>query len=228
MTGMDANALRQSPLFSGLTEDDLAKLLRICVRRSYSAGDFVFWEGDPPEWFYVLQDGRVKALKYLSAGKEFIIAFFSPGEMFGEVAVFEGRPYPASAQAVMDTTVIAVNAADFLKFLAQYPSVALRIIGVLGLRLRDAQTRLRDLAGERVEQRLYTILLMLSAKYGDTLPFTRREVADMAGTTTETAIRVLARLKEGGIIESSRGRITIRDHAKLKLLSEGPPGPGPV
>ena len=99
----------------------------------------------------------------------------------------------------------------------------MRIISVLGGRLRDAQSRLKDLAGERVEQRLARTLLMLSFKLGSTLPFTRQEIADMAGTTTETAIRFMSRLKDGGIIRSTRGKIIILNETKLRLLSEGPP-----
>jgi len=99
----------------------------------------------------------------------------------------------------------------------------MRIISVLGGRLRDAQGRLRDLAGERVEQRLARTLLMLSVKLGSTLPFTRQEIADMAGTTTETAIRLMSNLKDRGIIRSTRGKVVILDETKLKLLSEGPP-----
>jgi CRP/FNR family transcriptional regulator len=101
--------------------------------------------------------------------------------------------------------------------------VALSIINVLGGRLRDAANRLKDLAGERVEQRLARILVMLSAKLGKTLPFTRQEIADMAGTTTETTIRLTTQLKERGIISAVRGKITIVDELKLRLLAEGPP-----
>ncbi len=101
--------------------------------------------------------------------------------------------------------------------------MALRIISVLGARLREAQNRLRDLAGERVERRIARTLFMLSSKLGPTLPFTRQEIADMAGTTTETAIRVMSQLKERGVIRSGRGRTIIIDEAKLRLLSEGPP-----
>jgi CRP/FNR family transcriptional regulator len=101
--------------------------------------------------------------------------------------------------------------------------VTLSTINVLGGRLRDAQNRLKDLAGERVEQRLARTLLMLSAKLGPTLPFTRQELADMAGTTTETAIRITSQLKERRIIHSGRGKITILDVDKLRLLGEVPP-----
>jgi CRP-like cAMP-binding protein len=143
--------------------------------------------------------------------------------MFGEVAVFEDQPYPASAQAISKTRLIGIRKADFVNFLQKYPQVSLRIIKVLSERLRQAQSRLRDLAGERVEQRLARLLLMLASRLGTTLPYTRQEISDMAGTTTETTIRILSQWKDRGIISSSRGEITITDEIKLKLLAEGPP-----
>jgi len=218
-----AEILKQSLLFSSLNEGELAELSRLAIERSFRPDEFVFWEGDAPDYFYVVVEGRIKIAKYSSSGKEFIIAFFGPGEMFGEVAVFEVKPYPASAQAVADTRVLAIKKDAFLSFLATRPQVALEIINVLGGRLRDAQSRLKDLAGERVEQRIAMTLLMLSSKLGLTLPFTRQEIANMAGTTTETAIRVTSQLKERGIIRSVRGKIIILDETKLRLLSEGPP-----
>lgn len=218
-----AEVLRQSLIFSSLSGDELAELSALVVARNFASGEFVFWEGDAPEWFYLMAEGRVKVVKHSSSGKEFIIAFFGPGEMFGEVAVFEDKPYPASSQAIAETKVLGIKREDFLSFLASRPQVSLRIINVLGGRLRDAQRRLKDLASERVEQRLAQTLLMLSSKLGATLPFTRQEIADMAGTTTETAIRVMSRLREGKIIRSVRGRIIILDETKLRLLSEGPP-----
>jgi len=218
-----AQIIKQSFIFSRLSAEELAELACLAIERSFGEGEFIFWEGDTPDWFYIVAEGQVKALKHSSSGKEFIIAFFSSGEMFGEVAVFENKPYPASAQAVAETKVLGIKRENLLAFLASRPEVALRIINILGGRLREAQSRLRDFAGERVEQRLARTLLMLSAKLGYTLPFTRQEIADMAGTTTETAIRFMSRLKDGGIIRSVRGKTIILDETKLKLLSEGPP-----
>ncbi|MFH1381739.1 MAG: Crp/Fnr family transcriptional regulator [Chloroflexota bacterium] len=218
-----AQILKLTPIFADLTGDELDELAKLATERSFPAGEFIFWEGDVPEWFYIIAEGQVKVVKYSSSGKEFIVAFFSPGEMFGEVAVFENKPYPASAQAESATRVLALNKKDFLSFLAQRPQVALRIIDILSGRLRDAQARLRDLAGERVEQRLARTLLMLSSKLGTSLPFTRQEIADMSGTTIETAIRVMSRLKSSGIIRSTRGKTVIVDATKLSILSEGPP-----
>ncbi len=215
--------LRNSSIFSGLNDEELGELADLSIEYSFMPNEFVFWDGDAPEWFYMVAEGKVKALKHSSLGKEFIIAFFGPGEMFGEVAVFENKPYPASAQAVAETKVLGIRRKDFLSFLSSRPEVVLKIVSVLGGRLRDAQGRLRDLAGERVEQRLARILFMLSAKLGTTLPFTRQEIADMAGTTTETAIRVMSHLKDRGIIRSVRGEVVVLNEEKLRLLSEGPP-----
>ncbi len=218
-----AQVLKRSSIFGSLTDDELNELANLAAERSFMSNEFIFWDGDAPEWFYVVAEGKVKVMKHSSLGREFIIAFFGPGEMFGEVAVFEDKPYPASAQAVAATRVVGIKRESFLSFLAKHPQVALRIINVLGGRLRDAQSRLRDLAGERVEQRLASVLLMLSSKLGPTLPFTRQEIADMVGTTIETAIRVMSHLKERGIIRSLRGKVIILDKEKLRLLSEGPP-----
>ena len=218
-----ADTLRRSLIFSGLEEGELAELSGIAVERSFGPGEFIFWDGDSAEWFYVVAEGQVKVLKHSSSGKEFIIAFFGPGEMFGEVAVFENKPYPASAQAAAESRVLGIRREEFISYLAQHPEIALRIIYILGGRLRDAQARLRDIAGERVEQRVAGVLLMLSAKLGSELPFTRQEIADMAGTTTETAIRVMSRLKEGGILGSARGKTVILDESKLRSLSDSPP-----
>ena len=218
-----AQTLRSSSIFSSLNDDELGELANLAIERNFMPNEFIFWDGDTPEWFYIVAEGKVKVLKHSSLGKEFIIAFFGPGEMFGEIAVLENKPYPASAQAVAETKVAGIRREDFLSFLANRPQVALRIINVLAGRLRDAQGRLRDLAGERVEQRLASVLLMLSTKLGLTLPFTRQEIADMAGTTTETAIRVMSQLKDREIIRSVRGKVIILNEEKLRLLSEGPP-----
>ncbi|MDP3879426.1 MAG: Crp/Fnr family transcriptional regulator [Dehalococcoidales bacterium] len=215
--------LESTPIFSSLNKDELNELAALANERCFMSNKFIFWEGDEARWFYILTEGQVKVIKHSSSGKEFVIAFFGPGEMFGEVAVFEDKPYPASSQAVTKTRVLEIKKDDFLSFLANHPRVALKIINVLGGRLRDAQNRLRDLASERVEQRLAGILLMLSSKLGTTLPFTRQDIANMAGTTTETTIRVMTNLKNRGIIRSSRGQIVITNQEKLKLLSEGPP-----
>lgn len=223
MANQAVEVFKESLIFSGLSEAELGELARLATERHLAPGEFAFWEDDDPDFFYLVVSGRIKVLKQASSGKEFIVAFFGPGEMFGEVAVFEDKPYPASAQAADETRVLGIRKAEFLAFLAAHPEIALRIISVLGGRLRDAQARLKDLAVASAQQRLARLLLQLSAKLGPNLPFTRQEIADMAGTTIETAIRVLSRMREGKIIRSVRGHIIILNPTKLRLLSEGPP-----
>lgn len=222
-SGKRAAILKRSFIFSGLSDEDLDALSELAVSRSFEAGHYIFWEGDAPAHFFVVASGRVKVLKHSSLGKEFVVAFFGPGEVFGEVAVFEGRPYPASAQAISDAEVLAIGMGDFLAFLSEHPEVSLSIINMLGGRLRDAQNRLNALAGERAEQRVAKTLLMLSSKLGQSLPFTRQEIADMSGTTIETTIRVMSRMKSGGIIRSRRGKIDVLDETRLRTVSEGHP-----
>jgi len=186
-------------------------------------GEFVFLDGDAPEWFYVISEGRVKVLKLSSLGKDIVIAFLEPGEILGEVAVLQNKPYPASVQSIDETQMLGIRREDFLSFYARRPEVALKIMNVLGERLTHAYGRICDIAGERVEQRLVRALLMLSATLGPVLPFTRHDIADIAGTTTETTIRIMGRLKDAGIISSSRGKIVILDETRLRLMSVAPP-----
>jgi len=215
--------LHKVPIFSNMSNDELQDLANITIEKVYYEGEFVFWEDDPSDWFYLIVEGMVKVYKHTSSGKEFVISYFGPGEIFGEAAVFENKPYPASAQAMRKTSLLCLGRDNFKTFIRKQPEVALKIINILSERLRMAQSRLRDIASSKVEQRLARMLLMLSIKMGDTLPFTRQEIAEMAGTTTETTIRVLSSLGKRNIIRSIRGKVIITDRERLKLLGEGPP-----
>jgi CRP-like cAMP-binding protein len=215
--------LRRAFIFSSLSDSEIRDLAHISDYRRFAGGEYLFLEGDAPRHLLIMAEGQVRVIRHSAAGKDFIVAFFNPGDMFGEVAVFEDQPYPASAQASVASAVVAVPRAAFLAFLSQRPQVALSIISVLVGRLRDAHSRLKDLATERVEQRLANALFMLSSKLGPILPFTRQDIAEMTGTTTETAIRTLSRFKERGIINTTRGKITIVSLEKLRLLGEGRP-----
>ena len=106
--------LKNAPIFSGLDDDHLASLAGISLERSFEAEEFVFWEDGAPEWFYVIAEGRIKAIKHSTYGKDLIVAFFNPGEIFGEVAVFENKTSPASAQVVEKSTLIGFKRDNFL------------------------------------------------------------------------------------------------------------------
>jgi CRP/FNR family transcriptional regulator, nitrogen oxide reductase regulator len=214
--------LNQVPIFAVLDAAEREALATLTQEKSVDQEEYIFWEGDPSDWFYIVNRGKVKIFKSASSGKEVTLSFFGPGEVFGEVAVLENRTYPASAQAVSPVQLIGIKKADFWDLLLKHPSIGIKLISLLSGRLREAQSRLRDMAGERVEQRLARLLIHLSEKLGATLPFTRQELSDMAGTTTETTIRILSQWKDQAVINSVRGKILIADEKKLRQLGEGP------
>ncbi|PPD58960.1 Crp/Fnr family transcriptional regulator [Dehalogenimonas etheniformans] len=215
-------ALKRSFLFSSISDEDMSDLLANAEEKSYTTGEYFFWEGGAPDSFFLLISGRVKVIKHGSQGRETVVAFFRPGEIFGEVAVLEDKPYPASAIALEDSMALSIDRQVFHEFIRRHPGVALAMVGLLSARLREAQSRLHDLAGERVEQRLSRTLDRLASKLGPELPFTRQDLADMSGTTLETAVRFLSRLKQDGIISSGRGLVVIQDRLRLKRLTEDP------
>ncbi len=213
--------LRNSESFSTLDEAELGELASVCGEMTCDVGEFVFREGGRPDSLFIISHGRIKVLKHSSRGKELIVGFFGPGEMVGEVAVFENRPYPASAEAVEVTRLIRIRRADFVAYIGRRPAVALHIIRVLGERLRIAQGRLMDSAIERAQQRLARILLMLVRRIGLTLPFTREELGQMTGLTTETVSRQIGEFSAMGVLQPGRRELVIVDEDRLVLLSEG-------
>lgn len=182
----------------------------------------MYSEGDLLEYFYVVAEGRLKILKHSRSGKDVIVAFSGPGEILGNVLLSSGKPHSYSAQAVLDTKVLAIKSNDLLSFLSSDPEVGFKILRrmliVVGQRLTSALTRLVGLAAESAERRLAYTLFTLSLELGQTLPFTREEVAQMAGTSTETAIRFVSRLKKAGVVRALRRKILIIDQTKLGLL----------
>ncbi len=226
------NIFWKIPMFEFLEAEELDRLYSLCSKESFAKGDYIFLECDQPRSLYVLVKGEVKLLKQADDGREMIVEMVYPGEVFGEEAVFDGQPYPLTAQALDDVEVLSITRADFFAFLRDNPDLALEIITELGGRLRQAQNTIRALAMERVEWRIARVLLMLARKAGVTekggvsidLPLTRQDIADMAATTVETTIRVLSNLKKLGLVDTEKGKIVLRDRAKLEeMVSEGCP-----
>jgi len=224
------NIFWKIPMFEFLDVEELDRLYSLCSSDNFSKGEYVFLECDPPRKLYVVVKGEVKLLKQTEDGREMIVEMAYPGEVFGEEAIFDGEPYPLTAQALGDVELLSVSRTDFFAFLRDNPDLALEIITELGQRLREAQNTIRALAMERVEWRIARTLLMLSRKAGVVdadgvsidLPLTRQDIADMAATTVETTIRVLSNFKKLGLVETEKGRIIIRDKPKLdEMVSEG-------
>ena len=213
---------KQSPSFAHLAENELKEIADLARLHHFAKGEFVFLEGDPSDFCNVVQEGRVKLFKQSFSGKTFTVKVAYRGDTLHAVVLFEGKPRWATAQAMDKVTLLRIRREDFMSFVTNRLSILMKIIGVLGEQAHSAHERLIDMVGERAEQRLLNVFNMLCSKFGTTLSFTSEELADLAGTTTETTIRVISQLKKSGLISSSRGKICILDEARLRHTSYGP------
>ena len=224
-----AALLRASAVFAGLPAREIDVVAAVAQEQRHRAREYVFMEGDPARWLYVVKTGRVKIVRQSRGGRDVVLEMLGPGEVFGGVAVIERRPYPASAQAVEASAVVCIPAETILALSDRHPSLIREMALLIGRRLRAAHESVKSLAVDPVEARLAARLLRLAESGGTrgprgvTLPFrlTRQSLADMTGTTVETAIRVVSRWLKQGIVEDVAGRLVIRDVDALRAVAEG-------
>jgi CRP/FNR family transcriptional regulator len=225
--------LKKTLFFSSLADPSLKEISRLFTEEKYERADYIFFEGDIPEWLYLVMEGRVKLLKHTDTGKDIILQIFTPGDMFGEVALFDRKPYASSAQAMEPSTILKLSRKEFFLFFGRHPFIATEMIAELGRQLREAQATIKSLAVDRVEQRIAHLLLKLADKVGVpekggvmiNLPLTRQDLADMAGTTVETAIRVMSRFTKSKIIKPANGKIFLLHPQALQRILEGKENP---
>ncbi len=232
MSRHDAAAfLRTVPEFAELPDREIEALAAVARQETVRARTYVFLEGDPARWFCVVRTGRVKILRQSRTGRDVVLEILGPGEIFGGVAVIERRPYPASAQALEATTVLKLPAAAAVAVADRYPSIIRTMALTIGRRLRAAHDSVTSLAADPAAARLAAALLRLAeregvrSRKGTALPFhlTRQSLADMTGTTVETAIRVVSRWLKDGLVADEGGRLVVKDAEALRALAEGPP-----
>src|SRR5262245_35445022 len=224
-----AALLRGNPVFAGIPAREIDALAGLATEETHRARDFVFLEGDPALWFCVVKSGHVKIVRHSRAGKDVVLELLGPGEVFGGVAVIEERPYPAAAQATETTVVVKIPGHRIVALADRHPSFIKEMALMIGRRLRSAHDSVESLAVDPVEARLAATLLRLAeregktGKDGVTLPFplTRQSLADMSGTTVETAIRIVGRWVKDGRLKDEGGRLVLGDVAGLRDLAEG-------
>ena len=208
--------LKRCWVFRDLSESEIGEIASVSGFRRYSKGGVIFNEGDPPNFLDVVSSGKVKQFKRSVSGKVFTTAISCSGDALQLIALFGAKTYLLSAQAISDVNVLLVRKTDFLSFVAKYPVIKDRTLLTMGMVINSAYERLSDFAGESATERVLHVLYMLYFKFGDAVSFNREEIGDMAGTTVETTVRVLTKLKNAGIIESKRGGIVILDETKLR------------
>lgn len=213
---------KQSPVFALLGEAELSKIAKLATPRYFEKGRFIFQEGDPPDFFFIVKQGRVKLFKETASGKNFVFSIAKPGGSLHSSVLFNRKPRWLSAQAMEEAIVLCVRTEEYLSFINNYPNVVTKMVDILEEQARSAYDRLIDMMLTTVEQRMLNVLDSLSSKFGNTLFFTCEELAELAGTTPETATRVMNELKSSGIVSGRRRQITVLDAAKLHLLINNP------
>jgi CRP/FNR family transcriptional regulator len=212
-------------MFSGLTESELEFLAQRSVPRRFSAGELVFGEGEPCSGLYVVESGNVRIFKSSPQGREQVLSIDGPGSSIAEIPVFDGGVYPASASAIDDATLLFVSKQDFQALCLAHPQVSLKVLRVVGARLRRLVGIIEELSFTTVRHRLASYLMRLAQKSGKrttqgvevSLPVTNQELAAQIGTVRELVSRNLSRLQAEGIVKIDGRNVIV---INLKALED--------
>lgn len=210
------------PLLAGLKKDDREALAPLCRMRGYDKGDVIFQEGEPADRICFVHIGQVKIVK-AAGGRDVIIELLGPGEPVGAVAVFERRPFPASAIALEPSGILSIPEREFFALLEKRPEMMRHLLAGLTYRLMMVNKRIADLMGS-AELRAARLFQTLADRVGIPrgsgvfvpLPLSRQEIADLIGTTLETAIRLMSRWQKDGLVETEKSGFFIPRLADLK------------
>lgn len=210
-------ALRQCRILKGLKPEDIKELVPLATPVQYAKGAYIFHDGDPAEFLYFARQGLIKLHKGSPSGKNVTFVIATGGDTLNAAAL-SVRKHFLSAQAMTEATVLRIPRKEFWAFEARHPVIALNIIALVTEGLDIEYKRIVDIIGEEVELRVVHSLFTLANKFGPNLQLKREELANYAGTTTETAIRILSKLRKKGIISGSAGRgvIVISDLPRLQ------------
>ena len=219
--------LKTTPVLRRLAPADRTRLAGVSRVREYARSDVIFEEGSPSDSFYTIASGRVKVTKSTPAGKDVILEVFGPGDPFGAVAVYEGRPFPASAIALEDTVCLQVPRQTFFELLEQHPSLVRGLLLGLTHRLIELTNRMAELTGGRIEPRFARLFLKLADDSGRPerggvfipVPLSRQELADMTGTTIETCIRIMSRWGKQDVVRTEKDGFIVVDRKALEMLA---------
>lgn len=216
--------LAKIPLFRDLSEEEMDAISHLARVRNYKKNMIIFMEGEPGEALYFVISGKVKVTKTTSDGREQILHILQHGDVFAEVVLMDGGPYPATAEAIEAGQIGMLMNQDVETLIRSNPDIAIKLLRIMSKRLRMAQGQVRDLALKDTYGRLAGMLLMLGREHGQEtpegiridLPLSRQELANLIGTTRETVTRVLSDLKKYKCLELEKQAIIITDQNKLK------------
>jgi CRP-like cAMP-binding protein len=224
-TGEETVALlARVPVFADLDPGDLQRVAEVAVPRSFGAEHVVFREGDDSDTCYIVRSGHARAVRSHSDGRTITLASFGPGDIFGELAMFDDERRSATVEAVDDLEAVAILGADMRRLLRRHPDIAAKLLAAVTRRLRQTNERLTRQSFQTVQSRVAQVVSALveqarteGAGEGDVLiTVTQSDIAQLAGSARESASRFLAVLERAGIITQGRGRLTVHDPQALR------------
>jgi CRP-like cAMP-binding protein len=215
--------LGQVPVFETLAPEDLQHVAEVAVPRSFAAHQVIFREGDESDTCYIVRNGHARAMREHADGRTLALAHFGPGDIFGELAMFDNERRSATIETLDAVDAIALAGSDMRRLLRQHPDIAVKLVISLGRRLRDANERLARQSFQTVQSRVAVVLdgLVRQAQNEGAAPMdvpvtiTQADIAQLAGSSRESASRFLAVLERAGVITQGRGRITVHDPESL-------------
>lgn len=207
---------QRTSVFNGLDPEALKEIAALATPLLFKAGATLFREGDPAELYFIVQKGFAKLYKTSRSGKNLTFTLVTPGDAVNGLALTLENYY-MTAQAIGDLVVLRIARQDYLAFLIRHPSVSIRLLAVVAGNMSREHEKLLEVVSEDAEHRLVHSLRILAKKFGSRISLSREELAELAGLTTETTIRLMSKLKRHGIIAASaeRGTIVISDPKKL-------------
>jgi CRP-like cAMP-binding protein len=220
--------LARVPVLSTLEGEDLERIAELAVPREFEPSQVVFREGDASDTCYIVRSGRARAVREHAGGRTITLATFGPGDIFGELALFEDERRSATVEAIEPTSVVAVLGPDMRRLMIEHPGISSRLVIALGRRLRETNERLSRQSFQTVQSRVAVVLSELVAQElaeeqgeqktdGDVLvTATQADLAQLAGSSRESASRFLAVLERAGVISQGRGRLVVHDREALK------------
>lgn len=223
--------LQNTPLFRDLEPAQLEGVFTAARQVKIGRGEYLFFQGDPADRLHLLLEGSLKLIQVTEDGKQVVMKYVSSGEVFTVLAVLEGVVYPASAEAVTDSLLLAWDRKTMTDLMSHHPSIALQVLKVVSRHVGEFQDRLRELSTERVERRLARALLRLASQTGRKieqgilvdLPLSRQDLAEMTGTTLFTVSRTLSQWEAQGLVRASREKVVILNPHGLVSVAEDLP-----
>lgn len=229
MPALHRSLIQSLPVFSAMNDAELDDVIGSATALRIPTGSAVFKQGGTAKAFYVLLNGRLKVVKVTPDGQQVVMRFVVPGDIYGIAKALNRQDYPATATALVDSVTLAWDMAIWDDFMQRHPTFARNVMQMMGQRIQEAHTRLKEMATEDVEHRVAHAVLRLVSQSGRKVqegvlvdfPVTRQEIAEVSGTTLHSVSRVLSAWENAGLVLVGRRKVIVCDLERLSRIAEG-------